>query len=110
VKSYLLDEISAPNMEVIRKYLEENAIKSGMEKIFWVQIPNDLLSTIQYEHKECQPYAFAVELGKDWIRLEFLIRSLTHMQCHCSGYCTEEQRNFLIGFADKMIDTLNISV
>ncbi len=110
MKSYLLDEISASDIKSIRGYLEEKAIKSGMEEIFWVRIPDDLLSVEQQEHKNCQPHAFAVELGRDWVRLEFLIRSLTRMQCNCSGYCTKSQRNFVISFADSMIDTLNISV
>lgn len=108
MKSYLIDEISGPGMKKIRHYLEKQAISSQMEAIFWVKLPDDLLSPTQFEHTDCRPHVFAVELGKDWIRLEFFIRSLNNMRCSCPDFCTPQQRNHIIKFADTMIESLAI--
>jgi hypothetical protein len=56
VRAYLIDEISASDIEKITTFLNENSIRSRLSSIFWVKIPSDLLSGDQYEHKDCQPY------------------------------------------------------
>ena len=108
MRSYLIDVISKPHMEKIDAYLMKNAMKSGIEKLFWVKIPVDMLTDIQHQHKDCQPHVFAVELGTDWIKLEFLIRSLKGFRCSCSSYCSSPQRDFIINYADQLIEVLEI--
>jgi len=108
MRSYLIDEISPPNIEKITDFLKENSASSSLEQLFWIKIPQDLLSSTQFQHRDCQPHAFAVELGRDWVKLEFLVRSLRNMRCTCPAYCTTQQRNFIINFAHSMIDQLDI--
>lgn len=108
MRAYLIDEISSADMTKISSFLSEYAIKSSLNKIFWVKIPSDLLSPTQYSHPQCQPHVFAIELGNDWIKLEFFVRSSKTMRCTCPGYCTEDQRNFVINFAHSMIRQLGI--
>ena len=109
MRSYLIDEISAPDMDRVREYLKEKAIISGLEQVFWVQMPDDLLNETQLKHRECSPHVFAVELGEDWLRLEFFVRSLKSMRCTCPGYATSAQRDHVISFAHEMIRSLGIS-
>ncbi len=104
MRSYLIDEISSSDMEKIRGYLKQNAVRSNLEKIFWVQIPQDLLSDIQIQHQDCQPYVFAIELGTDWVKLEFLVRNLKNLHCACNDFCTRKQRDFIFNFSHEMID------
>ncbi|HDM09753.1 MAG: hypothetical protein JRI39_02710 [Deltaproteobacteria bacterium] len=108
MRAYLIDEISRADMKKITQFLAQNAIRSSLSKIFWVKIPDDLLSPTQYAHHECQPHVFAVELGDHWVKLEFFVRSLKTMRCTCPGYCTEGQRNYVINFAHTMIQQLGI--
>ena len=108
MRSYLIDEIHSYDIEKIKDFLNENAVPSGLDQLFWVKIPQDVLSEIQFQHKDCQPHAFAVELGDDWIKLEFLIRSMKNMQCTCPGYCTEQQQTFIINFALGMLEQLDV--
>lgn len=108
MRSYLIDEISYPDMKKIDEFLKENAIKSDLEKIFWVKIPEDILNEIQFQHHNCQPYFFALELGQDWIKLEFFLRNLKNFKCECSGYCTNQQRDFILEYAQGMIKELGI--
>ncbi len=86
MKAYVLDEISAEDIVNIIRFLKENTAQSTMEQIFWVKFPKDLLSPLQFRHTACQPHAFAVEVGSDWVKMEFLVRSLETMKCDCNAY------------------------
>ena len=108
MRSYLIDEISPSDIKRVHEYLQENAIQSGFEKVFWVKIPEDLLTDTQYRHRDCRPYAFATELGTDWIKLEFLVRNLNNLTCGCGGYATPQQRDFIFNYAHHMIGSLGI--
>ena len=108
MRAYLLDEISASDMEKITAFLKEKSIRSHLNRIFWVEIPADLLSGPQYEHKGCRPYVFAAELGDDWFRAEFFVRTLEGMGCDCQDYATPQQREFILDFSQAMIDALGV--
>jgi hypothetical protein len=108
MKSYLIDEIPPPDLERLRKALKEKLIPSSMEQIFWAPLPDRLLTGTQSEHPECRPHVFAVELGPDWIKLEFFIRSLKKMRCTCPGYPTEAQRNHIMKMADELLEEWNV--
>ncbi len=109
MKAYVLDEINAEDISKIILFLKENASQSTMEQIFWIKFPEDLLSPLQFQHTACQPHAFAVELGSTWVKLEFLVRSLETMKCDCVAYCTDPQRDYIINFADRMLDQLEVT-
>ena len=108
MRCYLIDEISISDMEKISGFLKENVLRSEMEDLFWVEIPKDYLNEIQTQHQKCQPYIFAIELGSDWIKTEFLVRNSKDLRCSCNSYCTPMQRNFILDFMDSMIGELNI--
>ncbi len=108
MRYYLIDEISPADMKKIREFLQENALKSNLDGIFWVKIPPDLLTGEQYEHQGCQPHAFAAEVGSSWVKMECFVRSLKGMRCTCAGYCTEAQRTYVFSFTHNMIEQLGI--
>ena len=102
MKSYLIDEISISDLEKVKKYLSENAKKSEVEKLFWVEMSEACLNKKQLRHKECQPYRFAIEIGNHWIKAEFFIRASGRLMCSCNGYCDFKQRNFIFDFMENM--------
>ena len=108
MRSYLIDEITSSDMKKMRGFLQENASSSELDSLFWCRLPQDILSDIQSQHTECQPFAFAIELGDNWIKLEFFVRSLTGMRCSCQDYCTSRQRSFIIDFAHRALENLDI--
>jgi len=109
MKSFIIDEISKKDMEKIRQFLKENSLKSSLDAIFWVSLPEDILNEEQYSHETCKPHVFAVELGQDWVKMEFLIRNLSDMKCTCTGYCTRQQRDFILNFAEHLTLELDIT-
>ncbi len=108
MKQYLLDEIARADRPRVREYLSEHAAASSLEGVWWVDLPEDLLSPEQFEHRQCRPFRFAVELGEDFVRFEFLIRSRETMSCACIGYATRQQRDFILAWADRLVEELSL--
>ncbi len=106
MRQYMLDEISRNDISRVRDYLNEHAIAAGLEDIWWVDLSEDLLSPEQFDHRDCRPFRFAVELGDNFVRFEFLIRSRETMRCSCIGFATRAQRDFILAFADHLVEEL----
>jgi len=111
MRQYQLDEISKRDIPRVRDYLHGHAVASSLEDIWWVDLPEDLLSPTQFSHPDCRPFRFAVEVGEmevgdSFVRFEFLIRSRQTMRCACIGYATRAQRDFILAFADRLVEDL----
>lgn len=110
MKQYIIDQLRESDYEEIKQYLDTNASSSAMEGIYWIHIPEELYTNIQREHTQCQPFYFAVNLNRRYVGFEFLIRSHTALRCSCIGYANKVQRDFIIDFADSIIDYLKIKL
>lgn len=108
MRQYILDEINRQDIPRIRDYLGEHAQSSGLADIWWVDFSEDLLSPDQFRHRDCMPFRFAVELGDDFVRFEFLVRSQKTLRCSCIDYATRQQRDFIMAFADRLVDDLEL--
>ncbi|MFO7783945.1 MAG: hypothetical protein ACQET7_00065 [Thermodesulfobacteriota bacterium] len=108
MRAYTINEISRDDLAKITGFLQEHALSSPLEGLFWGRVPDELLDERQAAHPDCRPHVFGIEVGEDWINLEFFIRSLPDMQCPCSGYATRRQLDFIIEFAHSMIQDLGI--
>ena len=108
MKSYYLDEISSSDLEKISDYLNENATESVMERLFWIEMPSEVLNDVQTGHPECEPHRFAVEIGDTWLKAEFFVRTSVRFRCDCNGYCNTNQKEFIINYIDNMIKALAI--
>lgn len=108
MRQYILDEISPKDIPRIREYLGNHARSSGLADVWWVDFHEDLLSPQQFAHRDCAPFRFAVELGDDFVRFEFLIRSEKTLRCSCIDYATRQQRDFIMAFADRLVDDLDL--
>ena len=108
MKQYLIDEIARADLPRIKNYLNDRAKSAGLEGIWWVELGKEQLADIQAVHPGCQPHCFAVELGRNFIKFEFLIRSRRTMRCSCIGYATPSQRDWIMNFADKLVADLEL--
>lgn len=106
MKSYFIDELRKEEVERFEKSLKQKGYKNPITDIFWIEIPNDLLTMKQKEHlSSCGPYIFSVELGRDWIKVELLVRPTGKIRCQCISYATTEQRNYVISLIDNMLNS-----
>ena len=72
-------------------------------------IPLSSQDHIQAEHKECQPFYFALDIEPNVVSCELLVRSRSTIKCNCTNYATESQRNWIIQFADSIFEKLEIT-
>lgn len=108
MRQYLIDEIPRPLMPKVEAYLGSKAQPSGLEQIFWLPLPESLLSPVQRAHKACGPHYLAVETGRDFVKFEFLVRSRNRFRCECIAFATPEQEAFLLDFAKALIHDLEL--
>ncbi len=105
MRSYFIDELRRNELEKFERSLKDRGFKNPITDIFWIEVPNELLTEIQKEHlTTCGPYIFSVELGKNWIKVELLIRPTGKIRCECISYATTEQRNYVIDLIDNLLN------
>ena len=108
MRQYVIDELDKEDVEKATKYLDTHAQLSSVNGLYWIDLPEDLLSPEQYSHEKCKPFCFSIEVGEDAVKFELLIRSKTTLRCSCIQYASKLQRDFIIGFADRMIEELSV--
>ena len=111
MRSYLIDEVSAENMEQIERHLTEKGFKGPLDHIYYIPFPQEKLNDEQQQHYgECGPYMLVLETGRNWLKLELLVRGRGKLRCSCISYCTPEQRQQMIDFLDNFIRELDIPI
>jgi hypothetical protein len=110
MKQYVIDQLRESDFGQIQEFLERNTESTGMAGVYWVHLPTALYSAIQSEHSTCHPYYFAINLTWNDVAFELLIRSRQVIRCNCIAYATEQQQDYIIRFADRMLEELNIKL
>jgi len=108
LRYYLIDEISKSDIKKLKNHLDDRTIKSSLADLYWVEFPDDLLSSIQSEHDSCKPYVFGLELSASSLKAELFVRNRNEFGCACQQYCSDRQKNYVIDFVLNLIDELNI--
>ncbi len=108
MKQYVIDDIRLEDHGKLKRYLDERYGNSGVDGLYWLPLPEDLLTPLQKAHKECAPFYFSVELTEDRLCCELLVRTKKRMRCDCIAYAAEAQRNWIIDVADAFLAELEI--
>ncbi|MDP2643694.1 MAG: hypothetical protein Q8P24_02025 [Desulfobacterales bacterium] len=108
MKQYVIDELRPADYEKLKTYLEQHVSPGSLPGIYWIALEQKLLNDLQAAHTECRPFYFAMELRSDALASEFLIRTQNRLRCDCIGYAMEEQRQWIIRFADSIFERLEI--
>ncbi len=103
MRQFLIDDLSREERDNIASYLKNTLRPSPVEGIFWLLLPDDLHGEAQRGHGDCGPFYFGVELGRDSLAFELLIRSESNLHCSCISYADRAQRDFVLGFFDRLI-------
>jgi hypothetical protein len=110
MRSLVLDELQARDLDKLRERLNEILEASALPDVFWLSMPPDLLNPDQAEHQDtCGPHRMAVVLEEDSLRLEMLVRAQESLRCSCTAYPTRAQRDFMLNFLDRLIEDLELS-
>jgi hypothetical protein len=108
MKQYVVDELRPADHEKIRTYLENKYGKGVLEGHYWVPLEKRHYSQVQSDHKQCQPFYFALNLEPDLLAGELLVRTQNRVRCDCIGYATARQRDWLIALVDDVFTELGI--
>lgn len=108
MRQYRIDELRLGDYEKIKSFMDDRFGPSSVDGLYWVPVEVSLLDDVQRTHSDCQPFYFAVELGQDFVSFELLIRTKSRIRCDCIHYANWEQTTSIIGFADKMFESLGI--
>ena len=109
MRQFVIDELSMLERDNLESYLKRTLKPGPMAGIFWIELPDDLLGETQRDHSSCQPFYMAVDLEKNRLCFEFLVRSKTNLHCSCIAYATDVQRQFVLNFIDTMLAEEHIS-
>ena len=110
MKQYVIDQLRESDFQQIKEFLERNTESAALEGVYRVNLPVELGIPIQSEHEECQPHYFAINLTWNDVAFELLIRSRQTIRCRCIAYATPQQRDYIIQFADRMIEELKVKL
>lgn len=108
MRSLVMDELMRADVEKLAQHLGQTLIRAGMEGVYWLEMPPDLLSPEQMEHQQCGPHRVALVLEEESLRLELLVRAHDSLRCSCTGYASPAQRKFLLAYWDRLIEDLGL--
>jgi len=108
MKQYVIDELQPADHKKLKEFFHDHFSTSRVDGIYWLPVESGLLTAEQAEHADCHPLCFAIDLESDRLAFELLLRTQNRMQCSCMGYATEAQRNWLIRYADTILEQLEI--
>jgi hypothetical protein len=103
MRQFVIDEMTPLERDNLDSYLKRNLKPAPLSGIYWLSLPEALLSEAQQGHGSCGPFYFAVDLGKTRLCFEMLVRSSANLHCTCITYATPAQRQFVLDFIDRML-------
>ena len=78
---YGIDDITEEDTAKLAATLTEMELTSGMDGLFWLPVPAEMLSPVQQEHVEsCGPHVMGLEVEENFVRLELLVRARSRMR------------------------------
>lgn len=109
MRNYLINELPEGATARVAKVLENRGLTSSLGDLFWIPLPEELLTACQREHMgECGPHAAGLECNEDFLQLELLVRACSKLRCDCVAYATVEQRAWLLNYVDTLLKELDI--
>jgi hypothetical protein len=108
MKQYMIDQLREQDFLQLEGYLNNNSEAGELPGIYWLVVPKSLLEKNQLDHPDCQPFYFAVNLERDSICFELLIRTRSRLRCSCIQYASQKQRDYILAYADGLFERLNL--
>jgi hypothetical protein len=108
MKQYVIDQLREGDFLELEDYFNGNAEAGDLPGIYWVLVPEPLYGELQSDHTDCQPYYFAVNLDRQSVSFELLIRTRVRLRCGCIQYANKNQRDYILEYADGLFEKLEL--
>ena len=107
ISRYMCEEIAPAATRLLQQHLQQLDCGSGLEDVFWLPVPESLLSPLQREHApRCGPYALALIIEETSLSLEFLVRASKALHCNCTAPASPDLRAYALNALDAMLKTV----
>ncbi len=110
MKLYVVEDLTEEHMRALRERLDAMEMGSGMDGLYWLPLPEALLSDLQCAHTECAPHCMALETTADSLRLELLVRARNRLRCDCVSYASPQLREHMVNYLNTLLDELGIYI
>ena len=109
MRTYTIDQLEEANIAAINARLLDMELQAGLEGVYWLPVPREMLTPIQEEHvSPCGPYCLALEVGSNAVHLELLVRGMGRIRCECLSFASQNLRNHMIDYLESMLKDLKI--
>lgn len=109
MRTYTIDQLEEADIAAINARLLNMELQAGLEGVYWLPVPRDMLTKIQAEHfDQCGPYCLALEVEANAVHMELLVRGMGRIRCECLSFASETLRNHMIDYLEGMLRDLNI--
>ena len=109
MRTYTIDQLEEPDIAAINSRLLDMELQAGLEGVYWLPVPREMLTPIQVEHFDsCGPYCLALEVEHNAIHMELLVRGMGRIRCECLSFAQEALRNHMIKYLEGMLTELRI--
>ena len=72
MRQYTVTELSEKDIETIETALREKKLQASIDHLFWIPVPDDLLTPLQKEHATtCGPHVMALEVMRSSLTRNF---------------------------------------
>ncbi len=111
MRSYTVDELTFEQSQQLSQHLKTMQLQSSLVGVFWLPVPESLLSQVQLEHRAtCGPYVMAFLVEGNHLTLQFLVQAQNAMHCQCVSYASKQLIMHMINYVDELLLSLEISV
>lgn len=109
MRTYTIDQLEEADIAAINARLLDLELQAGLEGVYWLPVPQDMLTKSQAEHfEQCGPYCLALEVEANAVHLELLVRGMGRISCGCVVFAAEKLRNHMIAYLEDMLTDLKI--
>jgi hypothetical protein len=109
MRIYTIDQLDENDVALLNDRLKTLGLQAGLEGVYWLPVPDDMLAPIQREHlKTCGPYCLALEVTDSALHLELLVRGLGRISCACLSFASEQLRDRMIAYVEDTLRELEI--
>lgn len=105
MRQIVIDELSPMERDNIDSFLKRTLTRGPMIGLYWIVLPADLYSEAQQGHEEHGPFYLGVEVENESVRFELLVRSQSNLHCTCIAHASPVQRQFVLDFIDRMVES-----
>lgn len=109
MRTYTIDQLEEADIAAINARLLDMELQAGLEGVYWLPVPRDMLTPVQKEHSaSCGPYCLALEVEHNAVHLELLVRGMGRIRCKCLSFASRELRDHMIEYLEGLLTELNI--